>query len=149
MIRRLLKSESGYSLVEVMVAIMILALASIPMVGMFDAGLRGAASAGNYDSARVLANEQLEKVRALPYNKTDPAGVNDSAVELYPPGSPVTGTQGIYTYTVTTTYWIESGGIPVPTDNSFVRPMMQITVKVDWGPGKSYTTSGFTAVGGS
>ena len=134
-------------MVEVIVAIMILALAIIPMVGMFDAGLRGSTSAGNYDSARVLANEKLEKVRALPYNK--PGSPADSAVELYPPGSPVTGTQGVFAYTVTTTYWIESGGIPQPADNSFVRPMMQITVTVTWGPGKSYTTSGFTAVGGS
>ena len=34
------KSESGYSLVEVMVSIMILAIAIIPMVGMFDLGLK-------------------------------------------------------------------------------------------------------------
>lgn len=146
MFRNLFRYESGYSLVEVMVAIMILSLAIIPMVGMFDAGMQGAMSAGDYDRARVLANERLEKVRALPYNK--PGSPADSAVELYTPGSPVTGTQSDFSYTVTTRYWTESAGVPQPADNSFVRPMMQITVTVTWGSGKSYTTSGFTAVGG-
>ncbi len=134
---------------EVMVAIVLLAIAIIPMVGMFDAGIRAATSGSNYDKARALANEKLEEVRALPYKKTDPAGVNDSAVELYPPGSPVTSTQGIFNYTVTTTYWIESAGNLQAADNSITRPMMQITVTVTWESGKSYTTSGFTALGAS
>ena len=60
-----LRSESGYSLVEVMVAMMILAVAIIPMVGMFDAGLRAAVAGSNYDGARALANEKLEGIRAL------------------------------------------------------------------------------------
>ena len=35
-------TQSGYSIVEVMAAIMILILAILPMVGMFDAALRAA-----------------------------------------------------------------------------------------------------------
>jgi hypothetical protein len=33
---------------------------------MLEAGLRAATSPGEYDSARALANEKLEEVRALP-----------------------------------------------------------------------------------
>jgi len=146
-----LKNESGYSMVEVLVAIMILAIAIIPMVGMFDAGLRASMVGSNYDKARMLANERLEKVRALPYNKTSPAGVNDSAVEIYHPGTPVSGTDetGTFSYTVTTTYWKESGGSVVPdtSDNSLVKPMMQVVVQVTWAGGNSYKTTGFTASG--
>lgn len=142
-------NEGGYSLVEVMAAIMILAIAILPMVSMFDAGLEAATSGSNYDKARALANEKLEEVRALPYSKTSPAGVNDSAVEIYRPGSPVTGTEGTFSYTITTTYWIESAGNLQAADNSITRPMMQIAVTVTWGSGKSYTTTGFTAVGAS
>ena len=69
-------SESGYSLVEVMAAIMILALAILPMVGMFDAALRAAVLGGKYDKAWTLADEKLEEIRALPYIK--PGGVADS-----------------------------------------------------------------------
>jgi Tfp pilus assembly protein PilV len=144
-----LKNESGYSMVEVIVAILILTVAIIPMVGMFDAGLQASMVGSNYDKARMLANERLEKVRALPYNKTSPAGVNDSAVEIYHPGSPVTGSSGAFSYTVTTTYWKESGGTVVPdtSNNSIVKPMMRVVVQVTWAGGNSYSTSGFTALG--
>ena len=149
MLTERLKNESGYSMVEVIVAIMIPAIAIIPMVGMFDAGLRASLVGSNYDKARMLANERLEKVRALPYNKPSPAGVNDSAVEIYHPGTPVSGTSGAFSYTVTTTYWKESGGSVVAdtSNNSIVKPMMQVVVQVNWSGGNSYKTTGFTASG--
>jgi prepilin-type N-terminal cleavage/methylation domain-containing protein len=142
-----LKEESGYSMVEVMVAIMILAIAIIPMVGMFDVGLRASSDGSNYDKARMLATERLETVKALPYFKPDLAA--NSAVEIYRPGTPVSGTSGIFSYTVTTTYFRESeGNIAADTsDNSVVKPMTQVVVRVTWN-GRSYETTGFTALGG-
>ncbi len=149
MLTERLKGESGYTMAEVLVAIIILTVAIIPMVSMFDAGLKASMKGSNYDKVRMLANERLEKVRALPYNKTSPAGVNDSAVEIYRPGNPVTGTSGAFSYTVTTTYWKESGGTLVPdaSDNTIVKPMMRVVVQVTWAGGNSYTTTGFTALG--
>jgi Tfp pilus assembly protein PilV len=66
-----LKSESGYSLVEVIASIMILAVAIIPMVGMFDMGLNSATRGSNYDKARTLANLKLEEAKSLPFDSTD------------------------------------------------------------------------------
>ncbi len=66
MINRL-RDEAGYSLVEVMVSILILSIAIIPMVSMFDTGLKTAVLGGNYDTARALAKKQLESVQSLPY----------------------------------------------------------------------------------
>jgi prepilin-type N-terminal cleavage/methylation domain-containing protein len=131
--------ESGYSMVEVMAAIMILGLAILPMVGMFDTALRAAVLGGNYDKARALANEKLEEVRALPYKK--PGGVADSVVEKYPPASPATGTEGIFTYTVQTKF--VDAGFSNPS-NSSPTSQMRIEVEVEW-QGKSYTTAGFVA----
>lgn len=146
MFSKVLRSEGGYSLVEVMAAIMILAIAILPMASMFDAGLEAATSGSNYDKARALANERLEEVRALPYNRAGTPA--DSAVEIYRPGSPISGAEGTFNYTVTTTYWFESAGnVQAAPNNSIMRPMMQITVTITWGPGKSYTTTGFTATG--
>ena len=142
-----LKNEAGYSLVEVMAAIIILALAILPMVGMFDAGLRSATQGSSYDQAREFANEKLEEVRALPYNKTSPANTNDSAVELYPPGTPKTETRNGFASTMTTRYYRYQSGTLTPVANTPVAPMMQITVRVDWGENNSYTTTGFTASG--
>lgn len=72
MINRSLKSEAGYSLIEVMVSILILTAAILPMVGMFDTGLRAASSGGNYDTARAFANKKLEQTKSLPYNSAAP-----------------------------------------------------------------------------
>ena len=67
MFRKRLKSEAGYSLVEVMVSIMILAIAILPMVGMFDMGLNTANMGTKYDRARTLANTKLEQAKMLDY----------------------------------------------------------------------------------
>jgi prepilin-type N-terminal cleavage/methylation domain-containing protein len=134
------ESESGYSLVEVLVAIMILSLAILPMVGMFDAGLRTAMLGSNHDEARALANEKLEEVRALPYER--PGGAADSVVELYPPpATPVTGTEGMFTYTVLTKFVDANFSSP---HDSPPTPQMRVEVEVEW-QGKSYTTTGFVA----
>ena len=46
---------------------MILAIAILPMVGMFDMGLNTATTGSNYDKARTLANTKLEQAKMLPY----------------------------------------------------------------------------------
>ena len=67
MFRRRLNEEAGYSLVEVMVSIIILAIAILPMVGMFDMGLQSATRGSNYDKSRALANLKLEEAKSLPF----------------------------------------------------------------------------------
>ena len=67
MFTKRLKGESGYSLVEVMVSIMILAIAILPMVGMFDMGLNSATKGSNYDKARALANLKMEEAKSLSF----------------------------------------------------------------------------------
>ena len=60
-----MRGESGYSLVEVMASIIILALAILPMVGMFDMGLQSATRGSNYDKSRALANLKLEEAKSI------------------------------------------------------------------------------------
>lgn len=131
--------EWGYSLVEVMAAIMILTLAILPMVGMFDMALRAATLSGNYDRARALANEKLEEIRALPYSR--PGGTADSVIEKHPPATPATGTRGIFAYTVRTSF--VDAGFADPAHSS-PTSQMRVEVEVEW-QGKSYTTTGFVA----
>ena len=111
------------------------------MVGMFDAALRAATLGGNYDRARALANEKLEEIRALPYR--DPGAAADSVTGRYPPASPVSGTEGIFTYTVQTKF--VDASFSNPTDSP-PTSQMRVEVEVEW-QGKSYTTTGF--VGGA
>ncbi len=68
---RRLREESGYSLIEVMASIMILTIAILPMVGMFDMGLNAATRGSNYDKARALANLKMEEAKSLPFDSSD------------------------------------------------------------------------------
>jgi len=143
-----MKEQAGFSLVEVMVSIMLLAIAIIPMVGMFDMGLNSASKAGNYDGGRALANSNLQKVMALPYSTaTDPANyrpVNASTT----PGATVSCDTGIYDCGVTTYYVREK--LPSEGGNGFVdasasTTKMRVEVTVSWAGG-SYTTTGLKAL---
>ncbi len=135
MIERL-KNESGYSLVEVMVAIMILALAILPMVSMFDAGLRAAVLGSNYDKARAIAGGELERITALPYS--------DVRTQYPPPNSVTCASPAGFDCQVKTTYvLLKPSGIE---EDSNASNMMSVEVTVTWdGGSKSYTTAGLVS----
>ncbi len=118
-------------------AILLLGLAIIPMVGMFDAGLRAAVLGSNYDQARALANERLEEVKALPY---------EDAVSRYTPGSAVTRNRGTFEYTTATTYVALDGSRASGlTPDTKAQTMMRVEVEVEWDGGKSYSTTGLVS----
>ena len=142
-----LKNESGYSLVEVVVAIMLLGLAIIPMVGMFDAGLRAAVLGSNYDKARALASGELAEIQALPYRQAGTPA--DSVVETYPPATSPrscteTSAEETFDCQVETTYVRLGDSEIVPDTNA--RTMMQVEVTVSWG-NNDYSTTGLVAKG--
>jgi len=136
---------------EVMVAIMLLAIAIIPMVGMFDAGLRAATQGSSYDQARALANKQMETAKSLPYedardkfpvSSSTPStttGVYESANQPDPPHGDFPG----FTYKVRKAY-VKLGSTGIVEDAS-ARTMMNITVTVNWGSGNSYSTTGMVS----
>lgn len=136
MISHLKNEESGYSLVEVLAAIMLLSLAIIPMAGMFDAGLRAALLGGNYDSARTLANSKLEDTKSLRFSDAlvrYPEGGTTSCDPAPPAGSP-------FTCNVQTEYMLlTSSGIDPA---SYETTMARVTVTVSWDTGGPYTTTG-------
>src|SRR5215217_9389522 len=73
-----LREESGYSLVEVLASIIILAIAILPMFAMFDMGLNSATRGSNNDKGRALANKQLEQAQSLSYGTVRTAFPNDA-----------------------------------------------------------------------
>jgi hypothetical protein len=68
MLAKRLREEYGYSLVEVMASIMIMTLAILPMMAMFDTGLRSATTGSNYDKSRTLANLKLEQAKNMSFD---------------------------------------------------------------------------------
>ena len=139
MLKRL-KSESGYSLVEVMVAIMLLAIAIIPMVGMFDAGLRASTQGGNLDQARALANQQMEKVMALRYSEV---------VATYPPPTPACDISLPEGFTCQmNTYYVTQDTLQRPSPALTSGNTMEIVVTIRRSEGTTnYTVNGLKSKG--
>jgi prepilin-type N-terminal cleavage/methylation domain-containing protein len=166
-----LKEESGYSLLEVMVAMIIMTLAILPMVGMFDMGLHSVTEGSKYDKARMLANLKLEQAKNLPFNSLDGTiqDVNDNFPE--PAGTvtaydPVTGyyesgpktEPGFpnFTYVVEKQYMAQPSQEPAGLSenwgtcqtNGTCDPgtnLIRVTVTVQWDGDKTYTTYGLVA----
>lgn len=152
-----LHNEAGYSLVEVLAAIVILTVAIIPMVSMFDMGLRSATTSGNYDRARALANMKLEEAKSLSYDtvkNTFPSGIITSSCgggctrSNY---APVTGaTAGQFSGLE---YSIEKQFMNRPsnaasqnftarnTDDS----MLKVVITVRWNGGNTYSATGLVS----
>ena len=128
---------SGHSVVEVMVAVVVLVLAVIPLVGVLEAGLRATGAGARYDAARLLAGEKVEEAMALPYSR--PGGPDDSAMERYAPPGPRGGTEGAYSYKVETSFVnreLEPAASPTG--------QLRIDVTVTWDGG-SYAAGGLVS----
>ena len=156
-----LREESGYSLVEVLVSIMILTIAILPMMSMFDMGLRGATENSNYDQARTLANQKLEQAKNLPFvdveNNFPQSGITtpyDGAAWFTEPGADFANFQ----YTVEKRYMKKPDENPAnPVEfrectlaNACNPPtnLIRVAVTVQWsnrGNTNTYTTFGLVA----
>jgi hypothetical protein len=124
--RRALDTESGYSVVEVLAAIVILTVAILPMVGMFDAALQATGAGGDYDAARACANGVLEEAKSLPYETVEtglPQGVCPEASG--------------FAYEIDEDF-VDASLREVGTDEGLIR----LTVIVSWARGSSYDVTG-------
>jgi prepilin-type N-terminal cleavage/methylation domain-containing protein len=149
-----LRKESGYSLVEVMVAIVILTIAILPMMAMFDTGLDSANTGSNYDKARALAKKQLEQAESLSYGTVrtafpnapcdfDNSGLCEVENLQVPAAEDPNGEFDHFRYAIRKQYVEPSGNTFINADDD--TGMMQITVEVSWGGENfdefTYTTS--------
>jgi len=163
-----IRGESGYSLVEVMVSIMIMTLAILPMITMFDMGFRSVTVGSNYDKARMLANVKLEQAKSLPYETVRTNFPSEAASNKGAPGATGSITSSLVTsaqdprvpqgfsYVVNKRYLLQpSTCVPASTcldstenlghSNSINdTALLKVTVTVSWS-GNTFTTSGVVA----
>jgi prepilin-type N-terminal cleavage/methylation domain-containing protein len=150
-----LREESGYSLVEVLASIVILAIAILPMFAMFDTGLHSATRGSTHDKARALANKQLEQAQSLSYGTVRTAFPNAPCAfdnngrcavgNLEVPAAEDPGGEfDRFRYAIQKQYVEPNGNGFVNADDD--TGMMQITVVVGWG-GAAFNdvTQGYTA----
>jgi prepilin-type N-terminal cleavage/methylation domain-containing protein len=148
-----LREESGYSLVEVLASIIILAIAILPMFAMFDMGLNSATRGSNNDKGRALANKQLEQAQSLSYGTVRTAFPNAPCAfdnngrcavgNLEVPAAEDPGGEfDRFRYAIQKQYVEPNGNGFVNADDD--TGMMQITVVVSWG-GAAFNDVTYTA----
>jgi prepilin-type N-terminal cleavage/methylation domain-containing protein len=174
--RSLLKEERGYTLIEVMVAIVVLTIAIIPMISMFDMSLKVATKGSDYDKARALANLKLEEAKSLPFSDVEdnyPMAAGDPETPhtyngsgqyqsdwLTQPGAVFTN----FEYRVTKQYMAKPSVAPTSASEPFrrcdevtpstcgdaVQELIRVTVTVGWGaynPVTNTYSNSFTTYG--
>ena len=76
------RDESGFGLIELLISIVVLQIALLALVGAFGAGSVALGRAAKINTAAVLADQQMELYRSMPY---DAIGLDTAA-------APTTGT---------------------------------------------------------
>lgn len=96
---RLWSGEAGFSLVEELVTVAVVALLLVIIIGAISTGSVGVGTANERVTAENVARSQLELIKDAAYSP-------DPTVVPYPTGSPVQG----YTVDVGIEYWIAPSG---------------------------------------
>lgn len=145
---RRFRDSSGYSLVEVLAAIVLLSVAIIPMIAMFDSALQATSTSGSYDEARAQANESLETAKARGFTWTVGEYPPDDGASERCEGFSSGG--NLDSCEVETTYvWVDTSTSPAEfkqSDSDDPRDMVKVTVTVEWdGDDSEYSTAGVIA----
>jgi hypothetical protein len=129
-----------------MASILILSIAIIPMVAMFDVGLESAVSGSNYDKGRTLAKKQMEIVQSLSFSNVksnvpnapcsfDSSGLCQAANLEVPASEDPNGMFDGFRYTISKQYVdlndAQNEFIEVSEDEGYIK----VTVEVGWGSG--------------
>lgn len=98
--KRLRSDESGFSMVEVMVSILVFALITLGMTPLLMSSLRGSRLARTQTAGKNLVSESMERVRGLPYFDT---AANRDLLDLYFPNVGTGYDPATQTFTTTCT----------------------------------------------
>ena len=150
MFLRRLKTEAGYSLVEVMVSIIILAIALLPMAGMFDMGINSATAGGKYEKARALANLKMEEAKSLSFATVQGNFPQAGNTTPYTTVNWINGPSGFggFQYRVEKHYMTKPAQMPTEpftfSTSGTATSLIRVRVIVQWGDGweNEYTTYG-------
>jgi type II secretory pathway pseudopilin PulG len=147
-----LKNEVGYSLIEVMVSIILLAIGILPLFAMFDMSLHSATTGSNYEKARALANLKMEEAKSLTFAEVEGDFPQAGNTTPYTIETWINGPAGFtgFQYRVEKHYMTEpptgEDGAPIPAQSFTESPdatgLIRVTVIVRWGDGNTYTTFG-------
>ena len=94
-IARLAGGSEGFTVIEVMVATLVLTVGMLSLVGAFDSGRRLSTSAEEHQTAAAIAQRELQRIEALPWasigltaDPTQPTGVKSTDPTYYENAGP-------------------------------------------------------------
>jgi type IV pilus assembly protein PilV len=122
-----IRRQQGFTLIEVMIALVILATGLLALMTMQIVSIRANAFSSEMTYASMLAQTRLERIRNTPYANVNPGTVTDTV-----PASSLT--KGM-AYNVETKV----------DDNKPATDMKTITLRIDWTGTPAGSTSGSTA----
>ena len=125
------RSNSGYTFIELLVALTILGLMIPPVLMMFSGSFLSINHAGNHTRAVNLCRQQMELVKSLGY---------DSALELYStvdtepiiPEDSITNSPGFKRTTR-----VESYNLTCTSNPGLETKLLLVEISVTWNEGKS------------
>jgi prepilin-type N-terminal cleavage/methylation domain-containing protein len=79
---RVRRDEAGFGLIELMIAMTVLAIGILALFAMFESGIRSISRASTVTTAGALADTEMESFRAARYNTI---GLPDSLIPSSPP----------------------------------------------------------------
>jgi type IV pilus modification protein PilV len=89
--RRSDRSQRGFGLIEVAIAIVVLAIGVLGLASLMPAGTRSAAQSGDVTRASELASKLAEHLLSLPWSNADlSSGTHDDSTYPWPGGYYVT-----------------------------------------------------------
>jgi general secretion pathway protein I len=113
--------DEGFTLLEVLVALVVLATAVVAVLQLFGGGLRLARAAGDHADAALLASSKLADL--------EPGPLTEGATE---------GTDGPYRWTRRVT--LDPSLLPVEPDTpeTMLIRLARVNVEVQWGQGRRF-----------
>lgn len=123
------KKSKGFSLIEVLIALVILSISLLALAGLMVTTTRTNSFGGHLTEAVTFAQQRLEQFRVAPYSTIVNSSVN--------PGDPViqTGVPSGIAYTIN---WVV---VPNATDC-----LRRITITVNWNDGIAHSINLVTVV---
>jgi len=88
-----LRGESGFGLIELLIAMTVLSIGILALFAMFESGIRSTSRASTVTTAGALADSEMENFRAIRY---DAIGLPESLVAAAVTSSPPYGSDAAY-----------------------------------------------------
>ena len=111
-------ADRGFSLIEIVVAMGLLAVGLIGVIRLFPVGMRASSRSAVVSKAALLAWQRLEELKLRGY----------AAIAADPPDAPLEGSDGKYRWAIAVAP-VEAAGLPTEND------VRAVTVTVRWPEG--------------